>query len=394
MKKFLQFGAGNIGRSLVGEIFARAGYEVCFVDALPEVVAALNARRSYVVRIKDDLPPGAPAELTVNNVRGLAAGDTAAVTRAVAEADLIGTSVGAGVLPKIWPTLAAGLAQRQTPVSILFCENWRGVAQKARAALRELLPAGYPLDERIGLVETSIGKMVPIMPQAVRAQDPLEVWAEAYNQIIADREAFIGPPPEIAGLKLCAHFEAYVDRKLFIHNLGHAAAAYLGFLAGHKLIWECLADPAVRPAVETVMRESARALARTYPQAFTLADLEEHVADLLRRFANRALGDTVFRVGRDLGRKLAPDDRCLGALRLVQTAGGDPAPFVRVIAAALRFRATDESGISYQPDVEFLAQLEREGLPALLTQHCGLDAARDASLLQAIEHEYLSLAPS
>jgi len=38
------------------------------------------------------------------------------------------------------------------------------------------------------------------------------------------------------------------------------------------------------------------------------------VEDLLKRFANRQLGYTVERVGKDTIRKLSPNDRLVGAL--------------------------------------------------------------------------------
>ena len=35
-KKMVQFGAGNIGRSFIGQLFSRSGYEVVFVDIKKE----------------------------------------------------------------------------------------------------------------------------------------------------------------------------------------------------------------------------------------------------------------------------------------------------------------------------------------------------------------------
>ena len=52
MKKLLLFGAGNIGRSFIGQLFSRAGYEVVFVDIDSNIVNALNSRRSYTVVVK------------------------------------------------------------------------------------------------------------------------------------------------------------------------------------------------------------------------------------------------------------------------------------------------------------------------------------------------------
>lgn len=386
MPLYVHFGAGNIGRALAGPIFSRAGYQVLFVDAVPEIVRALHERREYRVVIKDTLPPGTPDTFMVTGVDGIDVRDQETVKTAVARADLIGTAVGAAHLPSVLNAIAAGLPEREgRPVSLLFCENLHGLARMARETLSRALPEDFPLDQQVGLVETSIGKMVPLMPQEVRRNDPLEVWGEAYNAIIADRNGFVGPvPDDIEGLLLKQCFQAYVDRKLYIHNLGHATCAYHGYLRGHALIDDAMCDPAVLAETEAVMQESARALARRYPQELDAAGLAEHVADLLRRFGNQALGDTVFRVGRDLRRKLAPGDRMIGGLRLVQSEQGDIAPVCRAIAAALQFAATDETGQPFAPDVAFRVRLAEEGAEAVLCAHSGLDPMRDAAALRLI----------
>ena len=378
-KRIVQFGAGNIGRSLAGQLFSRAGYEVIFVDAVTALVEALNARGRYEVIVKDEPPD----RISVQNVRAVHARDTQAVADAVASADVLATAVGPAVLPRLAPALAAGIARRERPVSIIMCENLRGAADIMRARLAEHLPAGFDLS-RVGLVQTSIGKMVPIMPRAVVQADPLVIWAEAYNQIIADRAAFVGEIPRVPGLVLKDNFAAYVDRKLFIHNLGHATAAYEGHLAGKRFIPECVADPAIRGATREAMWASAVALIARYAGEFTEANQREHVDDLLRRFANAALNDSVYRVGRDLVRKLSPDDRCIGALRLVQSTGGDIEPICRTIAAALRFTAVDEAGGMFPADEEFHRRLAAIGARAVLAEVCGLRQPQDAAAIAAI----------
>ena len=390
MRTLLQFGGGRIGRSLVGALFSRAGYEVLFVDTDARLIEVLNARGEYLIRVKDALPPGAPAEIRVRNVRGLVASDIEAVSAAVAEADLIGTAVGAAALPALFPVLARGLRRRRRPVSIILCENLRHAARLVREGLEPLLPAGFDFEWLVGLVETSIGKMVPILPPEVCQQDPLEVWAEAYNQIIADRQGIRGELPEVEGLVLKSNFPAYVDRKLFIHNLGHAAAAYHGNLAGKETIWECVAEERIRAETRTAMSESARALVREYPGEFTEADLADHADDLLRRFANRLLGDTVYRVGADLRRKLGPDDRLIGAMRLVAAHGGRPEHIARAVAAALRFKAVGPDGRMLPRDEEFHRMLEARGLKATLREVSGLDPGvpGDAALVDLVLRAY------
>lgn len=389
----VQFGAGNIGRSLVGPLFAAAGHDVLFVDAAADIVGALKSRRAYRVVIKDDLPPGAPAVLEVRGVDALGAEEEDAVATAVARADLIGTAVGAAALPAVLRAMVPGLVRRARPVSVLLCENLPGAACLAREVLAAALPPGFDLAGRVGLVATSIGKMVPIMPAAVRARDPLEIWSEAGGTIIADAEAFAGPAPLVAGLELKRNFRAHVERKLYVHNLGHAVCACRGFLRGCGGIAEAMAVPEVAAAVRRAMEASARALTGRYPGEFTAAGQAAHVEDLLRRFANRALGDTVFRVGRDLARKLAPEERFIGALRLVAEQGGDTRPVCEGIGAALHFAAADERGRRLAADDRVRERVAREGVAAFLVAHSGLDPRRHAAEIAAVEEAYRALAP-
>jgi mannitol-1-phosphate 5-dehydrogenase len=373
--KLVQFGAGNIGRSFIGQLFSRAGYEVVFADVVPEVIRLLNERGRYRVEIKDD-PPGT---IWVENVRAVDSRDRDRVVGELATADIAGTAVGPAALPHLFPVLAAALRLRQEqdagPLDVILCENLRGAAATVREGVAALLPADFPLDESLGLVETSIGKMVPIMTAAQRAADPLAVHAEAYNTLICDARGFRAPIPNVPGLDPKQNMRAYVDRKSFIHNLGHAITAYVGYVRDPRMVylWEAVERPDVREVAEGAMWESARALIREYPEEFTEANQREHIEDLLRRFANRALGDTIFRVGRDLPRKLSPEDRLVGALRLGLRHGLSAPNTLLGIAAALHFRAVDEEGRLHPADAQFVEEWIPQGPEKILTGVCALN---------------------
>ncbi|HOQ27820.1 MAG TPA: mannitol-1-phosphate 5-dehydrogenase, partial [Armatimonadota bacterium] len=276
--KLVQFGAGNIGRSFIGQLFSRAGYEVVFADVVPEVIRLLNERRRYRVEIKDD-PPGT---IWVENVRAVDGRDRDQVVAELTTADIAGTAVGPAALPHLFPVIAAALRARREqgrgPLDIILCENLRGAAATVREGVAALLPGDFPLDESLGLVETSIGKMVPIMTAAQRAADPLAVHAEAYNTLICDARGFRGPIPNVPGLDPKQNMRAYVDRKSFIHNLGHAITAYVGYVCDPRMVylWEAVERPDVREVAEGAMWESARALIREYPEEFTEANQREH----------------------------------------------------------------------------------------------------------------------
>ncbi len=386
--KLVVFGAGNIGRSFVGQLFARAGYQVVFVDIDDELVAALNREGRYRIEIRDRRP----GEIWVDGVSAIHGRDCERVVQELAGADVAATAVGTAALPKIYPAIAAALVLRRDrggpPLDIIICENLRDAAAAFAAGLRQNLPRDFVLDAAAGLIETSIGKMVPIMPEDVRQRDPLLLYAEPYNTLILDAAAFKNPIPDVPGLDPKQNMRAYVDRKAFIHNCGHAACAYLGHLALPEAvyIWECIEHPEVQEAARRAMWESARALIRRYPDEFTDENQSEHIEDLLSRFANRALGDTVYRVGRDLPRKLSRDDRLVGALLLDAREGIRAPATTLATAAALLFRAADEHGASFPSDKRFADEFKRRGTEWALYEACGLreDDSAEASIAGGI----------
>ena len=372
--KFVQIGAGNIGRSFVAQLFSHGGFEVVFVDVVAPVVQALNHHRRYRVEIRDRKPE----TLWVENVRAVDGRDREAAAEELATCRLCATAVGPNALPAIYPTLALALQKRADrglpPLDIIIAENMRDASVAFTEGLRALLPENFPLDQAVGLVETSIGKMVPIMSQADRAADPLLVFAEAYNTLICDATAFRNPIPQVPGLDPKQNMKAYVDRKLFVHNLGHALCAYLGHVVDPALgyTWQTVEHPLLGPAIRAGMWESAQALIRQYPHEFDEGNQTEHVDDLLSRFANRALGDTLYRVGRALKRKLSREDRVIGAILCDLRNGVEPAVTSLCAAAGMRFRATDEPGRMHPPDRRFAQQIWPQGIEMVLQEVCGL----------------------
>jgi len=386
MPKLVQYGAGNIGRSLVGQLFSRAGYEVVFVDVDKPTIDALNENRKYLIQVKDENPE----DIWVENVRGVDGRDTEAVIQEIATADIMATAVGPNALKYIYENVAEGIKRRSEPLNIIICENLRHMSRIVRGNLESYFPEDFPFGDKVGLVETSIGKMVPIMPAEVKAADPLLVWAEAYNLLYVAEAGFIGEVPDIEGVIAKANFDAYVDRKLFIHNMGHAITAYLGYLTNSTniYIWNAINNEAVREIVEAAMRGSGRALIREYPFEFDEQSQNEHIEDLIRRFGNVHLGDTIYRVGRDLPRKLGFDERLIGAARLCVKHNIMPRYTTLGIAAAFFFRAEDENGQLFERDRELIGQMQKHGVDHILENVCGLNWDEHKELMTLIRHAY------
>jgi len=339
-KTAVMYGAGNIGRGFIGQLMSESGYEVVFVDLDEALVARLNADRAYPLRFVSN---SGAREIRVENVRAVHALDREGVTKAIAEASVMATAVGAPALPSIAVPVAGGLSRRWSggnlaPLNILVCENLADAGGYLRGLVAAALDAGARarLDERVGFVETSIGRMVPVMSPEMQEGNPLRIWVEEYAELPVDRDGFRGAIPDIRNMVPHRPFTFHLQRKLYIHNMGHALTAYLGQRRGHRYVAQAVGDPDVLTTCRAAMMESAQALAREHRVA--LPELVAHVENLLDRFGNRALGDTLDRVGRDLQRKLAPNDRLIGALGACIRNGVEPWAICAGVAAALRFR--------------------------------------------------------
>jgi len=381
-KKMLQFGAGNIGRSFIGQLFSRSGYEVVFVDINKELVKELNKKRVYKLVIKrNELPDEI---ILIENIRAIDSFDKEAVIREIVDADIIATAVGKHALPQIVPVIAQGFQLRykkrgKNPLDIIIAENLRNAADYLRKELKNFLPEEYPFDKLVGLIESSIGKMVPLMKEEDKKRDLVWIYAEPYNTLIVDKKGFKNPLPQVRDLWAVENIKAYVDRKLFIHNLGHSISAYLGYQCNSEMtfIYEALEVPEIYKTVRECMKQSAVALNRTYPKDLTLQDLQNHIDDLLFRFQNKSLGDTIFRVGRDLYRKLDKNERLVGPMLLAQRQGTPYNKIKRAFYTALDFKAKDEKGEMYPPDKIFFQREYPRGLEHILRSVCHLSSHHD-----------------
>ena len=365
------FGAGNVGRGFIAQLFSESGYRVVFVDIDAELVQALCERGSYRLEtvFNDELGQHVIGPVTALN--GAAEAET--VARAMAECDIAATAVGVRALPHVVPHIARGVEARAAahagPVHVIVCENMKNAGATVQAMVREALSAetrAY-FEQSVGFVDTVIGRMVPIPTEEMRARDVSLIRVEPYKELPVDRGGFVSGVPEISAMTAYDDFPVFTARKLYVHNCGHALLAYCGYLRGYTYGYEALADADVRAVLDGGMAESSAGIAREY--GADPAWLRAHAEDLITRFGNRALGDTVFRLARDPARKLGAGDRLAGAARVAEKAGDLPTHLAWGIAAALLFDHRDD------PVARSLQQrLRDEGAAPVLQDVAGIRA--------------------
>lgn len=381
MKTAIQFGAGNIGRGFIGAVLSKAGYRLVFADVNQELLDRINKDGKYTVHVMDV----EKQDIEISEISAVNSGSEEVVNE-IKEADIITTAVGVRILKFVAPAIAKGIAARKAagvekPLNIVACEN----AIRATSQLKELTYALLDSEtaawaaEHVGFADCSVDRIVP----PVRSENPIDVVVENFYEWNVEEKSFVGEAPHIDGMNLADNLLAYIERKLFTLNTGHAITAYLGQLKGHKTIDESIADPEIYEVVKGAMQQSGEGLVRKFG-----FDHEAHFAyieKIIKRFKNPYLKDDVTRVGREPLRKLSANDRLV--LPTLTAAGyGLPVDkLVLGIGAALHFSNPEDA-----QSVEMHEEIEKLGVKAAFCKFSGVEES--SPIAAEVEKAYNKLA--
>lgn len=333
MKTAIMFGAGNIGRGFIGMLLAQAEYRVLFADVNPVIIDRLATDKEYTVHIMDV----EKQDIRITNVDGILSTGSEIVEE-LAQAELVTTAVGLTILPRIAPTVAAGIRARKEQgstkeLNIIACEN----AIRASSQLKEHIYQNLNDEEKaycdrhVGFPDCSVDRIVP----PVKNEIPTDVGVESYYEWNVEKASFKGEIPQIEGMNLADDLMAYIERKLFTLNTGHCITAYMGVLKGKKKIDEAIADPKIYDLVHGAMVQSGAGLIKKHhfdPEAHA-----HYIEKIIGRFKNPYLQDEVTRVGREPLRKLSATDRLVKPMMTALEYGLPVDKLILGIGAALRY---------------------------------------------------------
>ncbi len=389
--KAVMYGAGNIGRGFIGQRFYLSGYETTFIDVNDAVVNELNAQKKYpiyVTRGTEYVPEW------VENVNAVNGKDEAAVVESIAKCDIMATALGVNILPFVAPLLAKAILARKAlgkPLNILICENMIGSNEYLHGLVEPHIPAADKawFEENIGFVCVSVGRTVPPTPAEFKEKYALAVCAEPYSELPVDAAGFrpVGcEMPPIKELVPFSPFAFFIERKLLIHNMGHALMAYMAYQKGYNYIFEAATDGEIKYILTRALLESARALAKRH--GAPLDDTMQFVEDLMVRFENKLLVDSLDRVGRDPKRKLSEHDRLVGAFKMVREQGGIPAHIAVGIAAGYLFDMPTDAAA-----VEITDFVKANGLEAALAKYSNVTDPSDVAMIRKFYDLFVEKAP-
>ena len=278
----------------------------------------------------------------------------------IAKADLVTTAVGPQILARIAQSVAQGIIARHSqgnnaPLNIIACENMvRGTSQFKQEIVKYLPDDLLQwVNEHIGFVDSAVDRIVP--PATSKTGDILEVTVETFSEWIVDKTQFIGAIPQIKGMEPVDNLMAFVERKLFTLNTGHAITAYLGFYHNIGTIRDAILNDKIRKIVRGAMEESGQVLIKRYH--FDPAKHQAYIEKILTRFENPYLHDDTARVGRQPIRKLGSGDRLIKPLLGTFEYQLSNQNLLIGIAAALNYRNNDD-----EQAIDLANQIANKGL--------------------------------
>jgi mannitol-1-phosphate 5-dehydrogenase len=349
-------GAGRLAAGYVAPLLADAGWRVVLTSRSAEVLSAVETAGGVTVNVAGP----SDRQRLVTGIGAMNQLDPR-LPDLVARADLVATSVGPAALGAVgeWlgPMLRGRLDARTTPLNVLTFENHRRAPELLAEGLLASTPSlAVEIGRRLGLVGAVVWQVV-----SRREVGPggLTLHTDGVMEAYLDQRAMVpGAPPldgSLPGPEHVEPFDAWMAEKLWVFNGGHAAAAYLGALAGCATVDEAMAQPLIHAEVRQVLVEATSALA-----SMGGANRKRDLDHILARYADPSLQDPVTRVGREPRRKLSPGDRLIGpAVASSRAAGIGAAALARTIAAALAYREpTDPQAVTLADEIDLVGPAE------------------------------------
>jgi mannitol-1-phosphate 5-dehydrogenase len=351
-QKLLIYGAGAIGRGYMPWVYPPNMYDYYYVESNTALRQALNERKKFTSFKAID---GSYEELIVPVVECFAPGDEIETLPSVA-----------GVITCVGPRNFSSLQSlfRNIRVPVICCEN----------------DANLPLQMREQTGNPNIVFAIPDVITSSTAsyellrRDPLALITEVGTFFCDEHASSVkGNCSYVSREELAIQWAA----KLYIHNTPHCIAAYLGNILGVRYLHETMQCSAADTIVEGAMLEMESMLQRSHNISHEF--LSFYSQKELSRFRNHLLYDPIARVAREPFRKLAHNDRLIGAAQRCLSNGIVPKFLMLGIMVAFYFDSSEDpdSHIKYlihslRPE-EFLSTIirlrESEALFDLLLTH-------------------------
>ena len=384
MKLAIQFGAGAIGRGLLGKVLHDSDYHVLFVDVYQPIVDRINEDGYFTVELSDhDFE-----SQKIDNVSALCSTneeDLEKIYEKITEAEIITTSVRVENLDSTSKIIAKGLEKRNKAdekVNIMAFEN----AYRASDILKEDIIKNSSLSaeqiEEIATFPNTVTDRI-VQNKEVDGKPVVEI-SDDFEAVIEQTKLDDPTSKPVKDAEYTDDIDKMLERKLFLVNGAHAATSYFGYNKGYKMMNEAFEDEKILADVQNLMTESGNVLIKEH--GLDKDELENFKESKLNRFLKTASHDTIERVGRDPVRKLGENDRLVApAIK----AFDNDMPFDNLAKAiAYAFKYDEQSDDKAGEIIQFVNQ---NSIESAIEKYTGIKEEERKELFDKIVSEYQNI---
>lgn len=372
MKQALIIGAGNIGRGVVGYLLNRENYSLSFYDVNSEYLTKMKESGGYSVFVTEDSTP------TQHQITSFDVVSSNNLIKALGNHDFIFCCVYEGAFKSIAVSLAQALQQRDTDrsLNVMLCVNSLGAPKKFRQLVEEALENDLDtlkyFRELVGINQVMVLSAALPLSKEQAEKYPYAVMITANPHLEIDGTSFKGDVPSISDVTFVDNAEGRIHRKVYVGNMRHTMAAFIGDAKGFHYVYEAQQDPKVRPLLERAFEEAHQAILRSY--SFDSVEDQEWVSYMQDKL-DQTIEDPIQRVIANPEIKLGNTERFIGPAKLCLAHHILPFEIARGAAYGLHFLQTTSD----------------RSLEELLTDVCGLDREKDYILYQLIKKQAESI---
>ncbi|MCL2780242.1 MAG: mannitol dehydrogenase family protein [Actinomycetia bacterium] len=323
-------------------------------------------------------------------------------------ADLAGDAAPTTVFALVDAALARRRAAGIKPFTIMSCDNVQGNGHIAAGSFIGFAKLSDPdlaawMEDNVRFPNSMVDRITPRTTDADRAEltdrfgveDRWPVVCEPFTQWVLEDNFGDGRPQfEDAGVQVVDDVVPYELMKLRLLNASHQSLAYPGYLVGYRMVHEVTTDPLFAGFLLDYMAGEAIPTLRPVPGI----DLTAYCHQLIERFSNPEVGDTVARLATNTSDMISKF--LLPVVRANLASGGAITRSAFVIACWARYAlGVDEQGERYEivdalaPQIRDAAARQREVPTAFLDDNRALfgDQIVDSDRFRA---RYVALARS
>ena len=259
------------------------------------------------------------------------------------------------------------------PFTVLSCDNIQHNGDVARAmftAFARAKDAQFAdwMETHVAFPNSMVDRITPVTTEQdeelvfehLGVRDECPVLCEPFFQWVVEDHFPTGRPEwELAGVQVTEDVSPYEKMKLRLLNASHQGLAYFAHLMGYHYVHDAAQDPLIATFLRRYMDQEATPTLDELPGV----DLDSYKTELIERFANPEVKDTVARLAAESSDRIPK--WLLPVVRERLESGGDVTYSAAIVASWARYA----EGIDEQGDpIDVVDPLKHELIPIAIRQ--------------------------